>query len=75
MTFDWQDLAALGSVAIAVGYLVRLGLGALSIRGTNGAGCASGCGSCSASKGNQSRTGGPLVMIGPPASPPKQRDG
>lgn len=61
MTFDWQDLSALAVVAVAVLYLARLGLAAVSSRG----GCGSGCGSCPSAASTHGK-GEPLVRIGPP---------
>jgi hypothetical protein len=78
MTFDWQDLAALGVVAVAVAYLARLGIAAVSRRGDSAGGCGSGCGSCpvgpssTAGRAHANGKGGPLVTIGPPPSPSKR---
>ena len=46
MDIGWQDLAALGIVLAAVGYLARLAWNAVTRK--QGSGCGSGCGSCSA---------------------------
>jgi len=46
MDFGWQDLAALGIILAAVGYLARLAWNALTRK--EKAGCGSGCGSCPA---------------------------
>jgi hypothetical protein len=45
MNLGWQDLAALGIVFAAAGYLSRLAWGAFTRKSKSG--CASGCGSCS----------------------------
>lgn len=74
MTFDWQDLSALAVVAVAVLYLARLGLAAVSSRSSSAGGCGSGCGSCPSGApsvaGRSNGKGEPLVMIGSPPSPP-----
>ncbi len=46
MEFGWQDLAALGIVLAAAGYLARLAWNAVTRK--QGSGCGSGCGGCSA---------------------------
>ena len=46
MNLGWQDLAALGIVFAAAGYLSRLAWGAFTRKSKSG--CASGCGSCPA---------------------------
>lgn len=44
MDFGWQDLAALGIVLAAAGYLARLAWNALTRK--QSAGCGSACGGC-----------------------------
>jgi hypothetical protein len=63
----WQDIAALGLVALALGYLARLGLGAVSGRKSAGGGCGSGCGGCPSGRSSGLDGRGeqpPLVSIG-----------
>ena len=66
MEFGWQDLAALGIVLAATGYLARLAWNAVTRK--RGSGCGSGCGSCSAQTSSQSGTTDPkpeqIVSIG-----------
>jgi hypothetical protein len=60
MTTNWQDIAALATVALATGYVIRLAWSKFARRS---AGQCGGCSSCSESK---SGTGLPVVQIGPP---------
>jgi len=66
MGFGWQDLAAIGIVLGAAGYLVRLAWNAMTRK--QGSGCGSGCGSCSAQTSPLSGMGGPqpdqVISIG-----------
>lgn len=76
MILDWQELAALSVVLVALAYLARLGLSAVTARGSaTGGGCGSGCGSCpsgSVPDASANGRGGPLVSIGPPPVPPRR---
>ena len=70
MDTGWQDLAALGIVLAAAGYLARLAWNAVTRK--RGSGCGSGCGSCSAQTSSQSGMRDPkpeqivsIGMIGP----------
>ncbi|MGA9926733.1 MAG: FeoB-associated Cys-rich membrane protein [Isosphaeraceae bacterium] len=70
MEFGWQDLAALGIVLAAAGYMARLAWNAVTRK--RGSGCVSGCGSCSAQTSSQSGMRDPkpeqivsIGMIGP----------
>jgi len=70
MEFGWQDLAALGIVLAAAGYLVRLAWNAVTRKQASG--CGSGCGSCSTQTSSQSGMRDPqpeqivsIGMIGP----------
>jgi len=70
MEFGWQDLAALGIVLAAAGYMARLAWNAVTRK--RGSGCGSGCGSCSAQTSSQSGMRDPkpeqivsIGMIGP----------
>lgn len=80
MILDWQELAALSVVLVALAYLARLGLSAVTARGSEkGGGCGSGCGSCPSGPASETGVsangkGGPLVSIGPPRVPPKRDD-
>lgn len=66
----WQDIAALGVVALALGYLGRSAYRVASARRTAGLGCGSGCGSCpSGPQDDANGRGEPLVTIGPPRMP------
>ena len=66
MEFGCQDLAALGIVLAAAGYLARLAWNAVTRK--RGSGCGSGCGSCSAQTSSQSGMRDPkpeqIVSIG-----------
>jgi len=66
MEFGWQDLAALGIVLAAAGYMARLAWNAVTRK--RGSGCGSGCGSCSAQTSSQSGMRDPkpeqIVSIG-----------
>ena len=66
MGFGWQDVAALGIVLGAAGYLVRLAWNAVTRK--QGSGCGSGCASCSAQTSPRSGMGEPqpdqVVSIG-----------
>jgi hypothetical protein len=67
---SWQDIAALGLVALALGYLGRSALGAVSGRRPAGGGCGSGCGGCpSGREAGPDGRGEPLVSLGPPPRP------
>jgi len=68
--FGWQDLAALGIVLAAAGYMARLTWNAVTRK--RGSGCGSGCGNCSAQTSSQSGMRDPkpeqivsIGMIGP----------
>src|SRR5271165_6850059 len=70
MDTGWQDLAALGIVLAAAGYMARLAWNAVTRK--RGSGCGSGCGSCSARTSSQSGMRDPkpeqivsISMIGP----------
>ncbi|MGA2700468.1 MAG: FeoB-associated Cys-rich membrane protein [Isosphaeraceae bacterium] len=70
MGFGWQDLAALGIVLAAAGYLARLAWNAVTRKQASG--CGSGCGSCSTQTSSQSGMRDPqpeqivsIGMIGP----------
>ncbi len=70
MEFGWQDLAALGIVLAAAGYMARIAWNAVTRK--RGSGCGSGCGSCSAQTSSQSGMRDPkpeqivsISMIGP----------
>ena len=65
---DWQDIAAWGLVALALGYVLRMAYRSMSSQGA-GSGCGSGCGSCPSAAGpnaGKKERGEPLVSIGPP---------
>ena len=67
MPIDWQDIAALGAVGLALTYLARSSVRALGMKKGGGAGCGSGCGSCP-SRSDEKAGGEPdrIVTIGPP---------
>jgi attachment p12 family protein len=64
MGFGWQDLAALGIVLAAAGYLARNAWNAVTRK--RGSGCGSGCGSCSARSAANSASPEEVVSIGLP---------
>ena len=64
MEFGWQDLAALGIVLAAAGYLARLAWNAVTRK--RGSGCGSGCGNCSARSAANSASPEEVVSIGLP---------
>ena len=64
MEFGWQDLAALGIVLAAAGYLARLAWNAVTRK--QGSGCGSSCGSCSARSAANSAIPEEVVSIGLP---------
>ncbi len=64
MDFGWQDLAALGIVLAAAGYLARLAWNAVTRK--QGSGCGSGCGSCSGQTAANSTIPEAVVSIGRP---------
>ena len=64
MELGWQDLAALGIVLAAAGYLARLAWNAVVRK--QGSGCGSGCGSCSARSVANSAVPEEVVSIGLP---------
>ncbi len=70
MEFGWQDLAALGIVLAAAGYLARLAWNAVTSE--QGSGCGSGCGSCSARSAAKSAIPEEVVSIGLPRSVSRQ---
>ena len=63
MYFGWQDIAALGVVLAAAGYLSRLAFNAVTSKQASG--CGSGCGSCSAQSTEQRAIEAKLVSIQP----------
>jgi len=62
MALGWQDLVALGIVSLAVLYLARLALGALTRKQANG--CGAGCGKCSSRSGADDLVPEQVVAIG-----------
>ncbi|MGB2612616.1 MAG: FeoB-associated Cys-rich membrane protein, partial [Isosphaeraceae bacterium] len=70
MEFGWQDLAALGIVLAAAGYLARLSWNAVTRK--QGSGCGSGCGSCSARSAANSAIPEEVVSIGLPERTSRQ---
>jgi len=68
MEFGWQDLAALGIVLAAAGYLARLAWNAVTRK--PGSGCGAGCGSCSARSAASSVLPEEVVSIGRPGRLP-----
>jgi len=62
MGFGWQDLAALGIVLAAAGYLARLAWNAVTRKQASG--CGSGCGSCSVRSAANSAIPEEVVSIG-----------
>ena len=70
MEFGWQDLAALGIVLAAAGYLARLAWNAVTRK--QGSGCGSGCGSCSARSAANSAIPEAVVSIGLPERASRQ---
>ncbi len=70
MEFGWQDLAALGIVLAAAGYMARLAWNAVTRK--RGSGCGSGCGSCSARPATNSAIPEEVVSIGLPGRVSRQ---
>ena len=64
MDTGWQDLATLGIVLAAAGYLARLAWNAVTRK--RGSGCGSRCGSCSARSAANSAVPEEVVPIGLP---------
>ena len=64
MEFGWQDLAALGIVLGAAGYLAMLAWN--SVTRKQGSGCGSGCGSCSSRTAANSAITEVVVSVGLP---------
>jgi hypothetical protein len=62
VTLGWQDFVAIGIVLLAVGYLARLALGALTRKEKSG--CGAGCGKCSSPRAATRDEPGQLVEIG-----------
>ncbi len=70
MEFGWQDLAALGIVLAAAGYLARLAWNAVTRK--QGSGCGSGCASCSTRSAANSAIPDAVVSIGLPGRVSRQ---
>lgn len=66
MDFGWQDIAALGIVFAAAGYLGRLAWGAVA--GTGGGHCGTSCGGCPSASSRAEGASAPqeVVSIGMP---------
>jgi hypothetical protein len=76
MWHDWQNIAVLLCVLAALAYVGRRGwarLRTLVVRdGKEGAGCATGCGSCGPAQGTPQTQAKVLVQIGRVGVKPKQ---
>lgn len=70
MELGWQDLAALGIVLTAAGYLARLAWNAVTRKQASG--CGSGCGSCSARSVANNSVPEEAVSIGLPGRVPRR---
>lgn len=70
MGFGWQDLAALGIVLAAAGYLARLAWNAVTRKQVSG--CGPGCGSCSVRSATNSAIPEEVVSIGLPGRVSRQ---
>ncbi len=64
MELGWQDLAALGIVLAAAGYLAHLAWSAVIRKQASG--CGSGCGSCSARSPTNRTVPDEVISIGLP---------
>ena len=64
MALGWQDLAALGIVIAATGYLANLVWNAVARKQAGG--CGTGCGKCSGKSAAAEGSSGQVVSIGLP---------
>lgn len=66
MTLDWQNIAVLLIVLAAAFYVGRRGwarVRSFRARGADEAACATGCGSCAATKPTEARTAAGTTMV------------
>ena len=67
MALGWQDLAVLGIVIAATGYLANLAWNAVARKQASG--CGTGCGKCSGKSNAGQVPAGQIISIGLPERP------